>query len=172
MDNCELCIMNYELDPSAPWVWQLKLSASEFAELCAAVAAQSTARLHDEQPWAQALLVYLAEWYKRCYQSGNTCPLLDARPDIRLDTVWKTSGFAWKRLVYSDEGGNRRWLYSAYVLGGLAIRHELGRNDRLRFLKALCRIYHHEDYTLENLEDASRAVSFRDSIQRQHSLHH
>ena len=167
-----MCIMNYELDPSAPWVWQLKLSASEFAELCAAVAAQSTARLHDEQPWAQALLVYLAEWYKRCYQSGNTCPLLDARPDIRLDTVWKTSGFAWKRLVYSDEGGNRRWLYSAYVLGGLAIRHELGRNDRLRFLKALCRIYHHEDYTLENLEDASRAVSFRDSIQRQHSLHH
>ncbi|MBR3467354.1 MAG: hypothetical protein IKH15_09065 [Bacteroidales bacterium] len=168
--SSELTTKIAALDAARPWVWQLRLNASEFDELETAVTAQSTDRLHGEQPWAAALLVYLAEWYKRRYQSGNSCPLLDARPDIKLETAWKTSSFAWKRLVYSDEGGNRRWLYSAYVLGGLAIRHELGRNDKLRFLKALCRIYHHDDYTLENIEDASRAISFRQSVKR-HSLH-
>lgn len=158
------------LEGIRPWVWQLKLSEAEFDELEAAISAQNTSSLHNNQLWAIALLVYLAEWYKRRYQSGSSCPFLVARPDISLEAVWKTSGFAWKRLVYSDEGGNQRWLYSAYVLGGLAIHHELGRNDKLKFLKALCRIYHHEDYTLENIEDESRAISFRQSVKR-HSLH-
>lgn len=158
------------LEAVRPWVWAIKLSESEFNELESGIGAQSTASLHDDQLWAIALLVYIAEWYKRRYQGDNSCPLLVAHPDISLEKAWKTSGFAWKRLVYMDDGGNRRWLYSAYVLGGLAIRFELERNDNLRFLKALCRIYHHEDYTLENLEDATRAVSFRKSV-KFHSLH-
>ena len=170
--NKELIERISSLEPASPWVWQLKLSESEFNELESAVSGQSTSILHEDENWAKALLVYVAEWYKRRYQSGNSCPLLEKRSDIKLENAWKSSGFAWKKLVYTDEGGKRRWLYSAYVLGGLAVRHELSRNDQLRFLKALCRIYHHEDYTLENLEDASRAVSFRDSIQRKHSLHH
>ena len=70
-----------------------------------------------------------------------------------------------------DESGNKRWLYSIYVLGGLAIQHELHRNDNMRFLKGLCRIYHGENYTLENLDDAARAVAFRESIKRQQSLY-
>lgn len=156
------------LDPARPWVWRLMLSPSEFVELESAL--KSGLSGIDEQQWARALLVYVAEWYKRCYQSGNACPLLETNPSSILEKAWKASGFKWQRFVYTDEGGNYRWLYSTYVLGGLAIRHELGRNDRLRFLKALCRIYHHEDYTLENLEDESRAVSFRQSVKR-HSLH-
>lgn len=158
------------LEAMRPWVWQLKLSENEFTEIEKAINAQTTEMLNSDQTWARALLVYIAEWYKRRYQSGSSCPLLVERPDISLEAVWKTSGFAWKRLVYSDEGGSQRWLYSAYVLGGLAICHEQGRNDKLKFLKALCRIYHHEDFTLENLVDEQRAVSFRQSVKR-HSLH-
>lgn len=41
----------------------------------------------------------------------------------------------------------------------------------MRFLKGLCRIYHGEDYTLENLDEASRAIAFRESIKRCHSLY-
>ena len=40
----------------------------------------------------------------------------------------------------------------------------------MKFLKGLCRIYHGENYTLENLDEASRAAAFR-SIKRQHSLY-
>lgn len=165
------------LAPIKPWVWQLRLSEVEFYRLETALQESMAekggcAHLNSDKSWARILLVYIAEWYKRRYQSSNVCPLLEAHPEISLEQTWKASNFAWARLVYLDEGGNRRWLYSAYVLGGLAIRHELGRcdNDKLRFLKALCRIYHHEDYTLENLEDESRAVSFRQSVKR-HSLH-
>lgn len=165
------------LAPIKPWVWQLRLSEVEFYRLETALQESMAekggcAHLNSDKSWARILLVYIAEWYKRRYQSSNVCPLLEAHPEISLEQTWKATNFAWARLVYFDEGGNRRWLYSAYVLGGLAIRHELGRcdNDKLRFLKALCRIYHHEDYTLENLEDESRAVSFRQSVKR-HSLH-
>ena len=165
------------LAPIKPWVWQLRLSEVEFYRLETALQESiaekgGCAHLNSDNSWARILLVYIAEWYKRRYQSSKVCPLLEAHPEISLEQTWKASNFAWARLVYLDEGGNRRWLYSAYVLGGLAIRHELGRsdNDKLRFLKALCRIYHHEDYTLENLEDESRAVSFRQSVKR-HSLH-
>lgn len=56
-------------------------------------------------------------------------------------------------------------------LGGLAIQHELNRHDKMKFLKGLCRIYHGENYTLENLDEASRAAAFRESIKRQHSLY-
>lgn len=41
----------------------------------------------------------------------------------------------------------------------------------MKFLKGLCRIYHGENYTLENLDEASRAAAFRESIKRQHSLY-
>ena len=41
----------------------------------------------------------------------------------------------------------------------------------MKFLKGLCRIYHGESYTLENLDEASRAIAFRESIKRQHSLY-
>lgn len=57
------------------------------------------------------------------------------------------------------------------MLGGLAIQHELNRHDKMKFLKGLCRIYHGENYTLENLDEASRAAAFRESIKRQHSLY-
>lgn len=49
--------------------------------------------------------------------------------------------------------------------------HELGRRDNGRFLKALCRLFHGEGYTLENLDDENRAVAFRQSIAREHSLY-
>lgn len=160
-----------QLDTAQPYVWRLRLSESDFCQLeqgLSAVAAEKGKRALATEEWAKPMLVYMAEWYKRCYQSGNRNELADG---IDLETLWTNTGISRKTYLYQDDRGNNRWLYSIYVLGGLAVRHELGRGDNLRFLKGLCRIYHGKSYTLENLDDAARAVAFRESICRRHSLY-
>ena len=160
-----------QLDISQPYVWRLRLTEADFTEMEADlndVARNQGCQALVSENYALATVVYMAEWYKRRYQRGNKCDMVDG---LDLETLWTNAGISKKRYLYRDDNGNRRWLYSIYVLGGLAIKHELGRNDGMRFLKGLCRIYHGENYTLENLDDASRAVAFRESIKRQHSLY-
>ena len=159
------------LDISLPYVWRLRLSEADFNEietcLKAVVESEGVSALTGADH-AIMTIAYMAEWYKRRYQSGNKCDLVDG---IDLEALWDNAGISKKRYLYKDENGNKRWLYSIYVLGGLAIQHELARNDNMKFLKGLCRIYHGENYTLENLDEASRAIAFRESIKRQHSLY-
>ena len=160
-----------------PYVWQLRLSESDFKELEATITHQLKADngRHEtllSEHWALAVLLYMAEWYKRCYQSGNTNDLLQLDTN-ELKQLWQTLGINTLLYLYTDASGNSRWQYSTYVLGGLAIRHELNRkeSDNGRFLKGLCRIFNGENYTLENLDDATRAVAFRESIRQKHSLY-
>jgi len=159
------------LDISLPYVWRLRLSEADFNEIevcLKAIVEKDGVSALAKSDNAIMTIAYMAEWYKRRYQSGNKCELTDG---IDLETLWDNAGISKKRYLYKDETGNKRWLYSIYVLGGLAIQHELGRNDNMKFLKGLCRIYHGENYTLENLDEASRAIAFRESIKRQHSLY-
>lgn len=159
------------LDKTKPYVWALRLSETDFNNLETIVSdslATDGADVLVQPQNAIITLCYIAEWYKRRYQSGSTSPVIEA---INMEKLWVNSGINTNIFVYIDDNGNRRWLYSAYVLGGLAIRHELNRNDKMRFLKALCRIYHGEEYTLENFDEAGRAKSFRESIKREHSLY-
>ena len=158
-------------DISQPFVWRLKLSETDFNELESCLEAVSASKGVSSlalQEHAKGTLIYVAEWYKRKYQSGNKCDLIDG---LDLETLWTNTGISKNLFLYKDNSGNNRWLYSIYVLGGLAIQHELNRNDNMRFLKGLCRIYHGENYTLENIDEASRAVAFRESIKRKHSLY-
>jgi len=159
------------LDISLPYVWRLRLSKTDFNEieshLKTIVVKEGVSSLVKSDN-AIMTIAYMAEWYKRRYLSGNRCELTDG---IDLETLWNNSGISKKRYLYQDENGSKRWLYSIYVLGGLAIKHELSRNDNMRFLKGLCRIYHGENYTLENLDEATRAIAFRESINRKHSLY-
>lgn len=159
------------LDISVPYVWRLRLSEADFNEIetcLKAIVDKDGVTALSKSDNAIMTIAYMAEWYKRRYQSGNKCELTDG---INLEELWDNAGISKKRYLYKDENGNKRWLYSIYVLGGLAIQHELARNDNMKFLKGLCRIYHGENYTLENLDEASRAVAFRESIKRQHSLY-
>ena len=159
------------LDITLPYVWRLRLSEADFNEIetcLKTVAKEEGVAALSKSDHAIMTIAYMAEWYKRRYQSGNKCELTEG---IDLEALWDNAGISKKRYLYKDENGNKRWLYSIYVLGGLAIQHELARNDNLKFLKGLCRIYHGENYTLENLDEASRAVAFRESIKRQHSLY-
>lgn len=159
------------LDISHPYVWKLRLKEADFHELevclSAIVSNQGVAALAKPEN-AMITIVYMAEWYKRKYQGGNRNQLIEK---LDLETLWTNAGISGKRYLYQDDNGQKRWLYSIYVLGGLAIQHELNRHDKMKFLKGLCRIYHGENYTLENLDEASRAAAFRESIKRQHSLY-
>ena len=159
------------LDISKPYVWQLRLSETDFKELEVCLWAISSAdgvSALARRENALITIVYMAEWYKRRYRGGNKSELV---ANLDLETLWTNAGINKKLYLYKDDSSNKRWLYSIYVLGGLAIKHELSRNDNMKFLKGLCRIYHGESYTLENLDEASRAIAFRESIKRQHSLY-
>lgn len=159
------------MDINQPYVWRLRLSEADFNELekCLTAIASDNGKATLATPeYAVATIVYIAEWYKRLYQSGNKNALIDG---LDMKALWENSGISQKKYLYKDDTGTPRWTYSLYVLGGLAIQHELNRNDNMKFLKGLCRIYHGEDYTLENLDDAARAVAFRESINQQHSLY-
>lgn len=166
-----ICDKISSLDISKPYVWQLRLSEREFTELEAylsAIVSHGGVSILADKENAITTIVYLAEWYKRRYQSGNKNTLTD---NLDLETLWNNSGISKQLYLYHDDNGNCRWQYSIFVLGGLAIQHELNRNDKMKFLKGLCRIYHGENYTLENLDEASRAIAFRESIKRKHSLY-
>ena len=152
----------------SPWVWQLRLSNADFRELESHLINNRNNLISED--FALAVIVYLAEWYKRYYSSSTSVDALNLN-SAELEAIWGLSGLNVDSFVYKDTQGHRRWLYSAYILGGLAMPLELSRGDNGRFLKALCRIFHHEDYTLENLVDEARAISFRESIQRHHSLY-
>ncbi len=158
-------------NPDEPYVWRLHLDEAAFLLLESYIAENSSAiNRKPSEADARLVIIYLAEWYRRRYkgsETGQPC----AADGIDPKRVWEMSGIATHRYVYQTEAGTKLWKYSIYVLGGLAVRHELGRHDNGRFLKALCRLFHGEDYTLENLDDESRAVAFRQSIARQHSLY-
>lgn len=160
-----------QFNPDEPYVWRLHLD-DEIYQLLEAYIAEKSASMNKDiaESDARLVIVYLAEWYRRLYKGSETGQT-NAADDIDLKRVWEVSGIRTDRYVYQTEAGTRLWKYSIYVLGGLAVRHELGRHDNGRFLKALCRLFHGEDYTLENLDDESRAVAFRQSIAREHSLY-
>ncbi len=163
-----------------PYVWRLKMSADEYKTLGSRIKESiqqhggSNTHLYTAK-YALIILTYLAEWYKREY-TGT--PQVDSQRAIDIDSnglkaIWEVSGINIDKYVYQTENGNRLWQYSTFVLGGLAIKHELNRPaaDRDKFLKALCRIYHGEEYTLENLDEVGRAIAFRQSILQKHSLY-
>ena len=159
------------LNIQEPYVWKLRLTEDNFIELedwvkdtCNTEGVQTL----SNTKCALTTLVYLAEWYKRKYKGGNKNTIIDK---INIEELWNNSGISQKAYLYKDDNGSKRWQYSIYVLGGLAIEHELGRDDNMKFLKGLCRLYHGENYTLENLDEASRAISFRESIKRKQSLY-
>ena len=162
-------------DIARPYVWELKLSQDDFDTLHAAIEssiashAGSISHLLTKE-YAIHIIVYLAEWYKRCYESGSGDNKAIDPDSEQLKALWNASGIDIENYVYRTEGGNHLWQYSIYVLGGLAVKHELGKTDDL--LKGLCRILNNDNYTLENLADEGRAIAFRTSIDNKHSLYY
>lgn len=149
------------IDPHEPYVWRLRLTEADFARIEAAVVGgEADARLS---------LIYLGEWYKRRYVAGAACPLPGGA--ARVWQLWNESGWKSDRLIARTSDGRRLWLYSAYVLGGLPLRHlTVSPDDSL--LRRLCRLYYGEDTELTALAGAEGAIAFRRSIRERQSLYH
>ncbi|MBD5427330.1 MAG: hypothetical protein HDR38_07270 [Treponema sp.] len=147
------------LSLKAPFVWSLKLTADEFENL------RNFIDEHHTSDCYPLVMIYVAEWYKRSYdinsRINNVLTWFDA------ESVWKGSGFrAYNQWVYCSERG-KEWLYSMYILGGLASRLECGHPDD-RLLEQLCRLYHGEELTLSAA--GGRAIALSQSIEREGSL--
>lgn len=163
-----------------PYVWMLRLSQEEFALLEDAVrqslkAARGSHRLFIDAAHALTTIIYLAEWYKRCYTGAEgDASLLQLSYEERKQ-LWQTSGINIQTFVYDASSvadkTSLRWQESLQVLGGLAVQAELRRDDTDPLLGKLCRIYHGEDVDLSEVRDYQRAVAFRESIARKHSLY-
>lgn len=163
------------LDLAEPYVWRLHLTLDEFKQLEELLSHKESVVLRNNQPQTYALLVmaYIAEGYKRYYNTAEAGRLLHWRTD-ELKQIWKDSGIRTERFLYSTEAGNVLWNYSIYVLGGLSIPLELGRHDSGRFLRALCGIYHGEtdDGRIITLGGVGRAQAFTSSIRDEGSLYY
>lgn len=161
-------ILNMNL--AEPYVWKLHLSSCEYGLLEQYIldhADELNGKLTPEM--ALVAIVYIAEWFRRNYNGHdqvNTCVVT-----CEAKELWKASRIDASKFLYKTETGQALYKYSIYVLGGLAIKHELKKNNSDKFLKALCRMYHGEEYTLENLDSENRAIAFRQSIKQKHSLY-
>ena len=85
------------LDISLPYVWQLRLSEADFNEIetcLKAIVKKDGVSALAKSDNAIMTIAYMAEWYKRRYQSGNKCELVDG---IDLETLWDNAGISKKR---------------------------------------------------------------------------
>ena len=147
------------LSLKAPFVWSLKLAADEFENL------RNFIDEHHTPDYYPMVMIYVAEWYKRSYDINSS--INNELTWFDAESVWKDCGFrAYNQWVYSSERG-KEWLYSMYILGGLAAKLECGHPDD-RLLEQLCRLYHGEELTLSAA--GGRAIALSQSIEREGSL--
>jgi hypothetical protein len=153
-----------------PYVWKLHLSSCEYNML------EQYLQEHDDelsgelsQDIAILAITYIAEWYRRNYNGHDQAS--DCVVTCEPKKLWEASGIDSSKFLYKTDLGQSLYKYSIYVLGGLAVKHEIKKKNSDKFLKALCRMYHGEEYTLENLDSESRAIAFRQSIKQKHSLY-
>lgn len=147
----------------------LKIAENEFLDLENHVKESSLDA--SEKTDALKIIVYMAEWYKRRYtnssKQGYQAAFGDKAPDLAL--AWKTLGID-KKYLNTGEFDQKLYTYSTFILGGLAIKFELQKNER-PFLKALCRIYNNEDESFEHVADSSHSIAFKKSIANKHCLY-
>lgn len=158
-----------KFDKGAPYFWKLRLSYTAFTELeeiIDSIAKTDTNILYTSYN-SIGTLAYVALWYQWRY--GPNCRKLPYQ--IQMEQIWRLSGIDTDTFVYCSETGEHHWVYSAYILGGLAIEHETSRKGDMRFIKSLCRLYYGIESDADSIDDSSRAIAFRNSITRHHSIY-
>lgn len=155
-------------DPQRPYVWELKITEDEFCSLEEDLCGYTPDASKKDD--ALKILVYVAEWYKRRYTNRAKKDYQKTfggkKPD--LGTVWKTLAID-ERYLYRGEDEQKLYLYSTFILGGLAVKFERQKNEK-PFLRALCRVYNNEDDSFDRVVDSNHSIAFKESIVKGHCL--
>ena len=158
----------YTFNPNRPYIWELKITENEFSslekDLCSYI---PDASMKDD---ALKILVYVAEWYKRRYTNRAKKDYQKTFGGIKPDfeTVWKTLAID-EKYLYKGENEQKLYLYSTFILSGLAIKFERQKNEK-PFLRALCRVYNNEDQSFDRIVDSNHSIAFKESIAKGHCL--
>lgn len=156
-------------NPQRPYVWELKITEEEFFSL----EKDLSSYIPDENNTDDALkiLVYIAEWYKRRYTNKSKKDYQETfggqKPN--LETVWNTLGIG-EQYLYRGENNQKLYLYSTFILSGLAVKFERQKNEK-PFLRALCRVYNKETESFDRIIDSNHSIAFKESIAKEHCLH-
>ena len=157
-----------DFDPSRPYIWELRIREDEFCSLEKDLRGYTPDASKKED--ALKILVYVAEWYKRRYTNRAKKDYQKTfggkKPD--LETVWKTLGID-EKYLYRGENEQKLYLYSTFILSGLAVKFERQKNEK-PFLRALCRVYNKEDESFDRIVDSNHSIAFRESIAKGHCL--
>lgn len=155
-------------NPKRPYVWELKIAEDEFRSLEADLCGYTPDSSKKDD--ALKMLVYLAEWYKRRYTNRAKKDYQKTfggkKPDI--EAVWKTLAIDIQYL-YRGESEQKLFLYSTFILSGLAVKFERQKNEK-PFLRSLCRVYNKEDESFDRVVDSNHSIAFKESIAQGHSL--
>ena len=116
-------------NPQRPYVWELKITENEFSSLEKDLCGYTPDESNKED--ALKILVYVAEWYKRRYTNRTKKDYQNTfggkKPS--MDIVWKTLGIN-EQYLYKGENGQKLYLYSTFILSGLAIKFECQKNEK------------------------------------------
>lgn len=155
-------------NPGRPYIWELKVTEDEFRSLEDDLRSYTPDALRKDD--ALKILVYVAEWYKRRYTSRAKKDYQKTfggkKPD--LETVWKTLAID-EQYLYRGESEQKLYLYSTFILSGLAVKFERQKNEK-PFLRALCRVYNKEDESFDRVIDNNHSIAFKESIAQGHCL--
>lgn len=164
--SLEKKIMSF--NPLHPYVWEMKITEDEFVSLEDDLCRYSPNYYNKSD--ALKVLVYLAEWYKRRYTNKTKKAYQKTFNDVKpnLTAVWEVLGID-EKYLYEGENGQKLYLYSTFILSGLAVKFERQKNEK-PFLRALCRVYNKEDESFERVVDNNHSIAFKESIAQGHCL--
>lgn len=158
-----------DFNPERPFVWELRLPYERFVEL-ETIVEESPDQLESHPI---AAIVYLAEWYKwRKRGSGKQVRKYNPSSEELRKILIGAGVDIDKYVAVNQESGRHSWLYSIYVLGGLAINQELERKATSKLLRNICKIIHGADADISSeISEEDRAEALRKSILPGGSLH-
>ena len=112
--------MRQNIRQGEPYVWKFRLSLADLCELESAIgdSISSHAGNHEHllmEDFALAVVIYLAEWYKRCYSAGNAEDKAIDLNTEQLKTLWRVSGINIDKYVYATADGSRRLCHYSII---------------------------------------------------------
>ena len=161
-----------------PYFWENKLSTTYYEALSKALdsfcSGKDKKTMHEYIKIKECALIfafYIAEWYKRDYQTENPEPPIIK--SVFADDIWESLGVEDHRSVFYDlrySSNNQAHLYSLGVLGGLPLNISSDRQKGfINFMLDLCS--NNNEIDEDDINKHTQGVAVRESILRRSSIY-